>query len=409
MIQPNDNTKRPGSRNHRKRFLRVELLESRSLLAGDVFGCMDSQFDNLDLNASSTTCPTSETAEVASEQANFETWLMKVAVFDEETEAEGEPAAGAQTDLPAAPGVQQGPALPSLIQFVERNDSQLLEPPAAAPAPSENAVPASQLNEQNSISGQIPEQLTSSESSIEAADVVFSFGLQAPTSASSALSDSLTNNAFANDFNSLSANSLLSSSSSSSVSNLLGTLSSSSKRHAEQRELGSLLNDLAQEHFETGFQDLLSDSALKETSAAERVLVDHDAPVEIRETMIEVHKPTGEILDGLMAMEIPQDLLPNNSELLEHGKDGVWAVPLGVYRQGEVALGNAALAQANDAMNTARSKESEREVENTGQLIIAYLRPVAAATSVAFGAIFIGFKRQADRDDEVRKQFEQLR
>ncbi|MEM7559131.1 MAG: hypothetical protein AAF394_08405, partial [Planctomycetota bacterium] len=266
MSQPNDNTKHPGSRSHRKRFLRVELLETRSLLAGDVFGCMDSQFDNLDLNASSTTCPTSETAEVASEQANFETWLMKVAVFDEEAEAEGEPSAGAQAELPAAPGVQQGPALPSLIQFVERNESQLLEPPAASPTPSESPVPSSQLNEQNSVSGQASEQLTSSESSIEAADVVFSFGLQSPASASSALSDSLTNNPFASDFNSLSANSLLSNQNNS-VSNLLGTLSSSSKRHAEQRELGSLLNDLAQEHFKTGFQDLLSDSALNETNA----------------------------------------------------------------------------------------------------------------------------------------------
>ncbi len=406
MSQPNDNTKRPDSRSHRKRFLRVELLETRSLLAGDVFGYMDSQFDNLDLNSSSTTRPTSETAEVSSEQANFETWLMKVAVFDEDAEAEGEPPAGAQAEPTAATRVPQGPALPSLIQFVERNDSQLVEPPA--PASSDSLISSSQVGEQSSISGRASEQITSSEPSIEAADVVFSFGLQYPTSASSALGNSLPNNAYASDFKSLPTNSLISSPSNS-VSNLLGTLSSSSKRYAEQQELGSLLNDLAQEHFKTGFQDLLSDSASNEKSASEQVLVDHDTPVEIREAMIEVQNPTGEILDGLMAMEIPQDLLPNHSELLEHGKDGVWAVPLGVYRQGEVALGNAALAQANDAMNTARSKESDREVENTGQLIIAYLRPIAAATSVAFGAIFIGFKRQTDRDDEVRKQFEQLR
>lgn len=408
MSQPKDNTNHRGSRSQRRRFLRVELLETRSLLAGDMFCCTDNQFDNLDLDASSLEYATHESTEAASEDASFETWLMKFAVFDEEMEAEGEPTAGAQAEPPAAPGVQQGPSLPSLIEFVERNDSQLMEPPVAGPAPSESPVPPGQLNEQNSINGQASEQTTLSEFSIESADIVFSFGLQSTTSASPALSDSLTSNPFANDFNSLSTDSLLSSQSNS-VPNLLGILSSSSRRHAEQRELGSLLNDLAEEHFKTGFEDLLSDSAVNETGAAERILIDHDAPVEIREAVIEVQKPTGEILDGLMAMEIPQDLLPNNSELLAHGKDGVWAVPLGVYRQGEVALGNSALAQANDAINTARSKESEREVENTGQLIIAYLRPVAAATSVAFGAIFIGFKRQADRDEEVRKQFEQLR
>ncbi|MEM7476173.1 MAG: hypothetical protein AAF483_14355 [Planctomycetota bacterium] len=407
----------------RRRRLRVELLETRSLLAADVFGCMHTFDEELQPNIDEQDL--ASTAAIVDTQVEID--QLYTSDLEEELQGEGEaPSDSMQAEgeaTPADPTAELTTALPNLIDVVNRADVHLAPLPTepVGPFPASNAglssnnladtISASTSNAQNNTEQQI---LSAEESSFYAIDPKFqqndsrlnplqsdSFNdtlLQSPGSYLSLTFEQL-------DYNDLIAN-----------SNLLDRISDTSDRLNAKRDLDALVEDLSNRSEIGSDAELSSDAGRGESKVVAESRQDilegqspwHSDidPTEIRQAEAAQVAATH---DGMMAMEIPGTFLSSESKLLEENRSGNSTAPIGLYRQGEISLANAALAQSVDPPNTLHKTSRDSESQTTSEWVLSVLRPVVAATSVAFGSILIGFRRQHARDEELRKQFEQLK
>ncbi len=100
---------------------------------------------------------------------------------------------------------------------------------------------------------------------------------------------------------------------------------------------------------------------------------------------------------GMIAMQLPDDLLASRSQLLQGNtvdQASAWTARVGLYRQHEIASAGAGQAVAgHDPRNSIQTDVRDAESTSKG-LLAARFRPVAIATSAAFGAILLGMRKK---------------
>lgn len=178
-------------------------------------------------------------------------------------------------------------------------------------------------------------------------------------------------------------------------------LFSDSAKEQEVAELDELLETLAQENASGG-------EVAQPSSADDGPKFGLDSSVHPAEraAIVDLMSDRGEF-DGMIAMDLPDDLLVRENEWLgrESGSDA-WTVRVGIYRPHVMEAARGAAAVASRPINAPRSNAiSETELQGD-EAIVARLRPVIAATSAAFGAIFIGLRKQRRklRDQQLNSQ-----
>lgn len=113
---------------------------------------------------------------------------------------------------------------------------------------------------------------------------------------------------------------------------------------------------------------------------------------------------------GMIALQLPDDLLPSRSDALKEDSAQIaaWTADIGVYRDSELPLANGAKAVVQQPTNASRAADLTAREEVSEEIVAFRLRPILAATSVALGTIFIGFRRQKQHDLQVQQSFEKL-
>lgn len=102
-----------------------------------------------------------------------------------------------------------------------------------------------------------------------------------------------------------------------------------------------------------------------------------------------------EEMDGMIAMDLPGDLLLQQNELLDREPgSAAWTARVGIYRPHGMAAAHGGAAVVSRPVNATRSNANSENELQADEAIVARLRPVIAATSAAFGAIFIGLRKQ---------------
>lgn len=99
---------------------------------------------------------------------------------------------------------------------------------------------------------------------------------------------------------------------------------------------------------------------------------------------------------GMIAMQLPEDLLPGESGLLAenaHERSETWTARVGLYRSHEMSVANGARAVVAHPANVGQAWELRSMEAKAEETVVSRLRPIVAATSAAFGVIFIGLRR----------------
>ncbi len=113
-------------------------------------------------------------------------------------------------------------------------------------------------------------------------------------------------------------------------------------------------------------------------------------------------------IDGMIALELPDDLLIANSQLWDldlRDQSAAWTARIGLYRAHELASAGAGTASLRGPTNLPSAVDLSQREQLGDSIVASRLRPIVAATSVAFGAIFIRFRQRRrarlgmDRED----------
>lgn len=127
---------------------------------------------------------------------------------------------------------------------------------------------------------------------------------------------------------------------------------------------------------------------------------------EIREPKVEQELLAEELeqAGGMIALNLPQDLLIDDQSFgTEKDQATAWTSRVGIYRDHEMNSARGGAAAQTGPANTALASLLNSEQQKSDEVADSRLRPIAAATSVAFGAIYIGMKRQRDKERELDK------
>ena len=153
-------------------------------------------------------------------------------------------------------------------------------------------------------------------------------------------------------------------------------------------ELELLLDSLAQGNREASVVEVPANSV--EQEAANSTAED----AKIQESLLQE--------GGMIALDLPEDLLLDGITVDgEKDQASAWTSHVGIYREHEMNSAKAGRASSFAMGNALAERKLRSEVEKGEDVASSRFRPIAAATSVAFGAIFIGLRRQRDKEREL--------
>lgn len=173
------------------------------------------------------------------------------------------------------------------------------------------------------------------------------------------------------------------------------------------------LKESAEQYSEAELERLLENLSLDEQSTP---AAQHETAQVIEEPESTLPRDEGEIVvehieqaGGMIALDLPQDLLMSDSSL-DGEKDQVdaWTSRVALYREHEMVAAKGGSAAHNAAANSTFNNSLNASRKQGDDVADSRFRPIAAATSVAFGAIFIGMKRQRDRERELNAANQKL-
>lgn len=113
---------------------------------------------------------------------------------------------------------------------------------------------------------------------------------------------------------------------------------------------------------------------------------------------------------GMIAMELPRDMLLEHHAKVQHDADQseAWTARIGYYRAFEIAAANGGHAAQKSADRAAREDDLKERETSADHQVASRLQPIVAATSAAFGAIFISLRSKKRKSDARSASFEKL-
>lgn len=377
--------------------LRLELLETRTLLAGDVFAHARIQipdpFEPLDFVADIDTSTANRHDEVRDEKKE----KKKGERGDRnEPQPEGEPSSGI--------GVRIAPEIFNvLIPSIPSPPAPSIEPPSEL-VPSQPTQPETPTLSVPEINSQLATSIVKPQSNSESVELntqqnTFALDLTSETTSFDAAP-------LANSFNLSNRGELgqLDDSALAGRDLLFEQLSIREETSQNLRDLTDLLESLAKSNVKSE-----QSVTLIPNSGTDSIAPSNSGDAE-EAALNRIRRQQDAEFDGMMALDVPADLLPVN-ELGDENEESVaaWTSPIGIYRPGQVGIAQAGAALSQTFANTSTTKRDIAQREQASEdWIVATARPWLATTSAAFGAIFIGLRRQKARDEQVRRDLEKL-